>query len=341
LVLEYLYTGHIEVNVENAVAIAACAHQLEIPKLKEAVIQYIRETVGMENVVKFVGSSVNFAEAEALGILTIVTDYWAKNFNELSQGIDLSILPCHIITSLLESDELEAEEEKVFYLVKKYMDKNISKLVQEDILKLWHCVRFCFLPVKVLEDASKDNSIPKEWIIEGSLTALKMAYNEKTVKTALTISQERSSSTLHVVYRGSKSGSGSWGYGSGNDAICFTTDKPIKLVGIGAFGSQSGESSAEVTVLKNGAPVYKATHKYPPSTSFEPMQVKLEKAVFIESNTIYELILKISGNSSYRISDGSQTVSQAGVTFSFVNSNNSNNGTSVGLGQIPTLYFKK
>jgi len=316
------------------------ANQLKISKLKEAIIDYIRNTVEIDNNIKFLEYALLYG-IEKLDILDITTAYWINHFDELKQKISIHKLPHNIITSILESDDLDIEEEEVFYLIKECVNNNIAKWQREEITKIWRCVRFCLLPIKVMGDAFRDDSIPKELIIDGTLNALKISKNEEMMDPSLTTCRARSNNSLYTVYRGDKLGSGNWAYNNGIDAMCFITDKRIKLIGIGIFGPKKGELMVEITILEKNITIYKVTHKCPQSGLDEPIQVKLAKTIVIMDNIKYEIILKINGNNSYRMCNGLDNVCVEEVNFLFINSEKSSNGTSIASGQIPTLYFKK
>jgi len=73
--------------------------------------------------------------------------------------------------------------------------------------------------------------------------------------------------------------------------------------------------------------------------SYNGYRVSFDKKFILKKNTNYHIRAKISGPPSLCGIGGSESVQCSGVTFTFMNSEYSNNGTDFYGGQFPEIVF--
>ena len=140
-----------------------------------------------------------------------------------------------------------------------------------------------------------------------------------------------------------------WGYGASKDAICCSVDKDIVLHGVCLFGSENNTYSVDLEVVDYNAKFVLMSEcgefysekfqdkKY----SYFGFKVPFAgmKGVILKKNRKYDIRAKITGSISQSGEGGVSTVHCSGVTFTFMRSEYSNNGTGVDRSQFPELMF--
>ena len=143
-----------------------------------------------------------------------------------------------------------------------------------------------------------------------------------------------------------------WRYRGKSDHICFSVSKAIQLLGVQHFGFTDELYNAEIVVkdTTDGSAIVRKSQVY---TSLEFQReadrvyygynVMFDDPVCLEQSTLYEIVSRITGPSSWFGVKGKTSVECGGVVFSFSNSEVSagiSNGTSVKDGQFPALLFR-
>ena len=92
-----------------------------------------------------------------------------------------------------------------------------------------------------------------------------------------------------------------------------------------SVASKAGQFSSELLQGKN--------------YSYHGYRVLFDKKIILKKNTMYDIRAKISGPPSLRGLGGHSLVQCSGVTFKFINSVYSKNGTDTCEGQFPEFLF--
>ncbi|XP_050423071.1 E3 ubiquitin-protein ligase MYCBP2 isoform X2 [Adelges cooleyi] len=146
---------------------------------------------------------------------------------------------------------------------------------------------------------------------------------------------------------------GGWGYsGHSVEAIRFSVDCNVLLIGFGLFGGR-GEYTARLKLYDIGMDendldddedgdlvtvTEELTFECAPRQRYP---VIFEEPVILYANRWYEVSAKINGPSSDCGSSGMCSVtSDEQVTFTFKSSRRSNNGTDINAGQIPEILYR-
>ena len=136
-------------------------------------------------------------------------------------------------------------------------------------------------------------------------------------------------------------------FGASKDAISLFVDKDIVLYGVYLFGRENTMYSVDLRVINSISKSVLASRrgkfhsKKLHCTQYNCYGFKVSFAgkIILKKNTKYEITAGISGGSSLRGEGGISSVLCSEVTFAFMNSEYSGNGTSVCSSQFPELLF--
>ena len=142
------------------------------------------------------------------------------------------------------------------------------------------------------------------------------------------------------------SSGGSWSYnGAAADSVNFTVNKPIMLHGVQHFGSVGGNYtvSTEVKDTTHNSCLGKESGTYTSEkedrNNYYGFDVLFDRPVSLEANKQYTLMSVIEGPLSWYGAEGQMSVESGGVQFSFSDSDDDSNSTSVTNGQFPVIIF--
>jgi len=137
---------------------------------------------------------------------------------------------------------------------------------------------------------------------------------------------------------------GSWGYGMGyKDYLVFSVDKDIILHGLSLFGTDKNTDTVDLLVkdINNNSAVVSKTGTFLSErlhyedSYYYGYEVLFDSAAELKKNTKYQVEALISGPRSGWGDGGFKTALQSGVTFTFSNSNLTDQTT----GQFPEFLF--
>lgn len=139
-----------------------------------------------------------------------------------------------------------------------------------------------------------------------------------------------------------------WSCNGPTDAISFSIDADIDLVGVVLYGGKSPcqhDVNAEICLVGDSLDVLTklASVDYVINSdgSTSPWAVYFASPVPLLSRLLYTILVTMKGPLTHYGTFGKETVTSCGVTFSFSSSPKSTNGTNVKSGQIPQLVFMK
>ncbi|PIK49703.1 putative E3 ubiquitin-protein ligase MYCBP2 [Apostichopus japonicus] len=144
---------------------------------------------------------------------------------------------------------------------------------------------------------------------------------------------------------------GGWGYsGHSVEAIVFSTDTDVVVGGFGLFGGR-GEYIARIKLMELGSTKLsidmegslkaESEEKTYECGTKEEFPILFDEPIPITAGVFYLAWAKINGPSSDCGSGGQAIVTTDDkITFQFLSSRKSNNGTDVSAGQIPKIYYR-
>ncbi|XP_078370447.1 kelch-like protein 7 [Oculina patagonica] len=141
-VLEYLYTGHVDINEHNAFDLLQIADFLIIPSLKKLSSKFISQTLSSSNCIK----AYYFAERyQCPELQKSARDLTFANFMDVTQSdafLDLSVTQ---VVEWVSSDDITVKaEEEVFQVIVKWMERDESRKHQ-NFLELFCHIRLIYV----------------------------------------------------------------------------------------------------------------------------------------------------------------------------------------------------
>ena len=139
-----------------------------------------------------------------------------------------------------------------------------------------------------------------------------------------------------------------WKYDwSFDDAMAFKCDSNIQLLGFILYGPQT-ESKATYTVKGSvfdgcGKPLEASQFTTTVEADIDEVtyDVMFPDALNVDANTVYTVVVNISGPASFKGMNGATKIVVDDVTFVFSETNKSKNHTTTSSGQLPGLIFSK
>ena len=142
-VLEYLYTGHVDINEQNAFDLFAQADYFLLPNLKDLSGKFILQTLSLSNCVMAYYFSAKYHWEE---LQKGAREFILENFLAVAETEDFLNLSSKEVEEWISSDEITIEgEENVFEVVVKWVEKNGCKKYQ-CFYDLFQRVRFIYVP---------------------------------------------------------------------------------------------------------------------------------------------------------------------------------------------------
>ena len=140
--LEYLYTGHVDVTQHNAFDLLKIADFLVIPSLKEVSSRFIIQTLSSSNCLMVYYLAVNY---RCIELQEKARDFIYANFTSVVEHEDFLNLTVSEVEKWISSDEIRVRgEEDVFQAIVKWAEQN-GDGEREKFFELFRHVRLIYL----------------------------------------------------------------------------------------------------------------------------------------------------------------------------------------------------
>ena len=140
--LDYLYTGHVDVTQNNAFDLLKIADFLVIPSLKEVSSKFIIQSLSSSNCLKAYYSAVNYRCVE---LQENARDFINANFSRVVEHEDFLNLTISEVEEWISSDEIRVRgEEDVFQAIVKWVEQKGGG-EREKFVELFRHVRLIYL----------------------------------------------------------------------------------------------------------------------------------------------------------------------------------------------------
>ncbi|XP_078372016.1 kelch-like protein 11 [Oculina patagonica] len=141
-VLEYLYTGHVDINEHNAFDLLHVADFLIVPSLKELSSKFISQTLSSSDCIK----TYYFAEGyQCPELQKSARDFAFANFMDVTKSDDFLDLSVTQVEEWISNDDIIIkEEEEVFQVIVKWMERDENRK-HESFFKLFCHVRLVYV----------------------------------------------------------------------------------------------------------------------------------------------------------------------------------------------------
>ena len=160
-VLEFVYTGSVEVTQENSKDLIAAANYLLIPSLKEVSGRFLKRQMSLSNCI----STFYFAEMyQCDELITNTRKFIHANFTSVAEMDEFLNLEAKEVERWISNDEISvAVETDVFKIVLKWIELNKSER-KAWFEKLFRHVRLAFLSRDFLIDAVTNELVQEHFV---------------------------------------------------------------------------------------------------------------------------------------------------------------------------------
>ena len=142
-ILEYLYTGHVEISERNAVDFLGMADYLIIPSLKAKSSEVITQSMSHTNCLLFNYAAMRYQCTE---LQERTRNFIFANFMSVTASEDFLELSRKQLEEWISRDEIQVKsEEEVFQVIVNWIEKRESG-EHEEFFQLLHHVRLMYLP---------------------------------------------------------------------------------------------------------------------------------------------------------------------------------------------------
>ena len=140
-VLEYLYTGHVDIKERNALDLLEIADFLDLPSLKELSSKFILRKLTFSNCIMAYCYAVKYQCPE---LEKRARDFSFRNFMDVTQSDDFLNLSVKQVEEWLSSDDIIVKgEEEVFQVIVKWMERDESR--KQSFFQLFRQVRLVYV----------------------------------------------------------------------------------------------------------------------------------------------------------------------------------------------------
>ncbi|XP_078371941.1 kelch-like protein 41a [Oculina patagonica] len=173
-VLEYLYTGHVDINEHNAFDLLALADYFLIPSLKALCSNVILQTLSLSNSIAAYYLAVKYRCEE---LQKGASDFVLANFVAVAETEDFLNLSIAQVEEWISSDKIIVkEEEAVFEVLVKWIERNESQ--KQSFYDLFRHIRCIYVHRDYLLNIILQNSFVKDdsQCSTCALDAMKMVF---------------------------------------------------------------------------------------------------------------------------------------------------------------------
>ncbi|KAJ5078893.1 pep-cterm sorting domain-containing protein [Anaeramoeba ignava] len=188
-ILNYFYSGKIEINLENAVEILIFSSKYLIDELIEICLKFIKNNLQIETIVDVLklSESMNLNQ-----LLNSSYKFISKNFEEFIKTSFFLELEENHLNSILSNDYILINEFKIFQSIIKWgkhksninqekenqkLEKEEKEKLQDQISNIIDKIRFIDFTNQELEDILKEDLIPNQ--ISQKLIQFQILQNDK------------------------------------------------------------------------------------------------------------------------------------------------------------------
>ncbi|KAL9972442.1 hypothetical protein ACROYT_G018744 [Oculina patagonica] len=158
-VLEYLYTGHVDINEHNAFDLLQIADFLVLPSLKELSSKVILRTLTSSNCIKAYCYAMRYQCPE---LEKRARKFSFRNFMDVTQSDDFLDLNVTQVEKWVSSDDIVVKgEEEVFQVIVKWMERDESRK-HESFSKLFCHVRLVYMSRNYVFNVILPHSLVKD-----------------------------------------------------------------------------------------------------------------------------------------------------------------------------------
>lgn len=348
--LRYIYTDEVILSESNVMDVLHLSRRFNLPSLSEKCTEYLGKNLNASNTINLLKKAQNDQEE---GVIARCWEVFDKHTAEVIKLDEFVTVDKEILETLVERDSLTVSEIELFEAVNFWANSQCElqgllpsgelkrSLLGERIVKN---IRYPVMKDEEFANVVLECSIlsPKECfdIIKhfSSVLTSPLEFNKKR---RVGWSRKQLCRFDSVVDYG-------WCYSPDkHDSIIFSVDQTILLSCICFCGNQNENYSLKLKVTNLSCSSVVGTRigcyslqKLPYNSSYYwGFEALFDVPVIIDKDKKYSVEAAISGSFSWRGLGGESSIQCSGVCFTFEDSGQSSNGTTVMKGQFPGFLF--
>ena len=356
----FMYTDEVNLSGSNVIQVAYLAKKYMVPALVGKCAAYLRDRLDASKLFCALADAQRFQDEDMEDVCWEVIE---KQTEEALRSDGFLTVEWSVVESVVTRERLSVTEVELFKAVDRWAakecerqgttpDEGKRRILGEEIVK---AIRFPLMTEKEFISVVPDCDI----LTTTEIIDVVKHYNG-VLTTPLQFSSARRVNLNTNIYHCHRfkdlplqaPTDKSWWYKAPHkDRLCFTVNKPIQLLGIQHFGSESGlySISAKVKDITDGSSIVRKSGSYTSEKHqtdqcyYYAFDVLFDQPVYLEQSKRYEIVSLITGpHSWFGFHKGNESVECGGVLFSFSNSHAAEAvRTFVNKGQFPALLFRK
>ena len=352
----YMYSDEVNLSGSNVMGVLYLANKYTVPSLVDKCTQYLQANLDPSNVLSILSSAQKYDEKDLMDACWKVIE---EQPEKVFKSDKFTSIERFLLKALVIKDTLAIEEIEMFKAVDLWATKECERqgevvngaakrrILGEEIINE---IRF---PTMKQEDFASA-VLGSDLLTKEEIVRIVKYFNSvcKLCTTAVGFPEtKRCVFSGHNILRCCRFGSLSdrrGSYSGSKDAINFTVDKDVALLGLCFFGREKNSYSVELevvdakrkTILTSKTETgYFSKLLQGEKSTYYGFEVLFENKIPLNKSTSYGIRALISGSPSLGGVNCVGSVQCSGVTFTFSDSVFSSNGTDVKQGQFAELLF--
>ena len=352
--LRYVYCDELSLTGNSVMQVLYLAKKFIIPSLVKKCTEFLEHNVDVDNVFSVLPQAKKFDEAQLVSQCWEVLDLRST---EAVNSASFENIDKELLLEFVERDTLSVKEVDLFKAVQRWAVsecqrrrvKDCGNRKREVLGKALELIRFPLMSQEEFADIvlSADVLNLEEVVAMFRYFSMRIIHTNELMFSNKQRSQEFECRKVRMLQCNRFVRLGvSWGYGTfGPDAIIFSTNSPIVFWGFRLFGNQNSQYTSKIKVYNDSQEVIWSREETYVATveecGYYGYNIMFDNGIQLEANTPCTIEVLINGPNSVSGKGGQTTALCENVTFTYVTTQKSANGTSAREGQFPVLFFRK
>ena len=341
--LQHLYKDQAFLNGENVLSTLYTARKYLEQSLEKDCLTFLKSNLRFENVCTILSSSTMIEDAVLIKKAWDMVDEASEDVLK-SEGF--SDINHATLLDILKRENLSCSELVVFTAACSWAEAECWRREEEHTPErirdvLGDALKSIRFPVMKASDFA--NKVAKSGILNPMDVIDIFCCITSDQKPVLQYSDSPRRGGLKICSRFKAVSRNGWNYGGEPDAIQFSVQRPVSIVGVRVFGCRHGPSEYDVQLdLKEDNQVIATKSlKLKTDGSPETFPVFFDKSVQIQGSKWYTIKVLMKGSFGFCGQEGLEEVEagNSNTKFQFRKSGESENATDVNKGQIPDIVF--
>lgn len=345
--LRFMYCDELKLTGSNVIEVLYLAKKYIVPSLTVKCSEFLEQNLDVGNVLAVLPEALRFSESQLVSKCWLIVDEQAR---EVVKSQAFVLLDRELLSEVVKRDSLVINEIELFQAVNRWAVRECKRLTLEGGWKekrevLGPVLELIRFPLMTEKEFAGVVLLSKLLDLD-EVTDMIRFYNKLPVIEGLKFSKKPRVYSEVLECKRFETFGGCWSYGTVADAILFSVNVPVVLLGFRLIGKQDCEYSVSLKLFEMKwagkllwSKVETRTASKLGGCSYSGYDVIFDSGVTLRVDTPYTIQALIKGPTSDGGLQGNSTVDVKNVKFTFENSAQSMNGTEVTRGQFPVLFF--